>query len=148
MALLFCSCHEKTDEFTQQCIQCFRETGATFNKETEVCLIIPGGGCPGCIASGMAFVVQNQEEFSRKQNKYEVVFTRVGSKKLLKRTLGDLSIDDLNCRIDLQDQYLLDTHSNEYPLVLYLNQGKIQKAESQTPTSDALNHLYNVLYQQ
>ena len=129
-----------------QCVKCFRETGVTFNKEVEACLIIPGGGCPGCIASGMTFVVQNKDDFRKKQAKYEVVFTRVGSMKLLKRALGNLSVSDLNCRIDWQNRFLLDTQSNEYPLVLYLKNGEIQKAESQKPNTNALNELYNVIH--
>ena len=40
MALLLCSCHESKDEFTMQCIKCFRETGASFNKDVEACLVI------------------------------------------------------------------------------------------------------------
>lgn len=106
-----------------------------------------GGGCPGCIASGMAFVIQNKDYFSKEQAEFEVVFTRVGSMKLLKRALGSLSADDLNCRVDWQDKFLLDTQANEYPLVLYLKNGEIQKAESQKPGSNALNNLYNVIRQ-
>ena len=144
-ALSFCllvleGCKRSTDITRIVEIYCEKEN-LTFDSKWNVCYIIPGGGCSTCIASGFTFLFANKKDFSKEQNENVVVFTSVRSKKLLMRNLGNHKLDDFNYILDSSDEYLLDSKDNKYPLVIYLEQGKIKRAESQSPGSNALNNL-------
>lgn len=139
-------CGQDKDAFTKRVEQYFTKENIQFKPSQQNILIIPGGGCPGCIASGISFVKENQKAFSNKQEKNFIVFTGITSRKILYRRLNDIDLQNMNVIIDTNDRYKVDFEACEYPLVLYLSHGDIRKAESQSPESDALEHLTDELY--
>lgn len=52
------------------------------------------------------------------------------------RTLELTSLADFNCYLDLENNYLVGGNNSIYPLVLHLKNGKIIKAEYQSPYSE------------
>lgn len=145
LALL--GCKQDKDELTVRTENFFKEENVSFDRECERALIIPGGGCPGCIASGLNFVVDNKELFSNRQNKNVVIFTGIGSRKILRRRLGNAKIESLNAIVDSSNVYRVDFEAGEYPMVVYLKAGEIKKVESQNPESSALENLKQKLYE-
>lgn len=145
LALLSCRDSGGTTELAQDY---FREAGITFDKDETHCLIIPGGGCPGCIATGIHFLRANKDFFSREQQENRVVFTSTQSIKLLRRRLKDVSIESLNALVDTANAYTIRGSKGKYPLVLYLEEGTIVRAELQSPDADALAKLWDSLHKQ
>ena len=80
----------------------------TFNPQWTCCYIIPGGGCSGCITSGIHFLIENKKHFSHDQEKNVVVFTSVLSPKMLKRSLKNVKLEDFNFIIDTTNVYTVD----------------------------------------
>lgn len=145
--LVLLGCKQDKDELTVRAENFFKKENVCFDRDCERALIIPGGGCPGCIASGLSFVVDNKELFSNRQNKNVVIFTGIGSRKILRRRLGKATIESLNAIVDSSNVYRVDFEAGEYPMVVYLNAGEIMKVESQTPESSALENLKQKLYE-
>lgn len=119
----------------------FKKENVNFDKKWDICYIIPGGGCSTCISSGFTFLFANKEYFSGEQDRNVVVFTGIISKKLLMRNLMNYKPNDFYSIMDSSNVYFLNSKENKYPLILYLNDGKIERAESQSPGSNALNNL-------
>ncbi len=123
----------------------FSKEKIVFNTEIEYCIIIPEGGCSGCIASGISFIKEHVEAFGIKQKKNKVVFTNIQSQKMLKRSLESVTFDELNCIIDTTDRYLIRCKEMIYPIVLKLEKGKIINAKVQSPKENGLYEIENRL---
>lgn len=145
--LLVISCSGKPD-MTALAKEYFDKENVMFNPQWTCCYIIPGGGCSGCIASGIHFLLENKEDFSHDQKKNVVVFTSVLSIKLLKRSLNDAKIDDFNFVIDTANVYTVDFKEHIYPLIVYLENGKIIHVDQQSPETNALTKLVEHLNKQ
>lgn len=131
----FNACENK-DENTIQAIDYYQEKNISFGKDLELCIVLPEVGCGGCIDSGVFFFKANKEAFSKNQKKHLIVFTAVKSKKMLLRSLEVSSLGDYNCILDEKNDYLIDGNNSIYPLVLFLKDGAIYKAEYQSPNSE------------
>lgn len=130
-----------TDDLKKRTILSYSKNNIEFPPTLTHCLIIPGGGCAGCVASGMNFVVSNDSCFSRNQHENMVIFTNINSLKLLKRNLGSHDIEDFFHIIDFDNIYSVDGSERIYPIILYLNNGNIESVEVQSPYSNALEKL-------
>lgn len=141
MACFFmCSC-AKEDDVTESVKRYFLRENVTFDPALESCYIIPGGGCSGCIASGLTFLRANQKEFSKWQDKNMVIFTNIVSRKMLERNLKAKSIKvaELKAVTDANNVYLVDSRYSDYPLVIYLDKGNVVSVEYQSAETNALN---------
>lgn len=123
----------------------FAKEQIKFNENLKHCLIIPGGGCAGCIASGIYFFDSNKRYFSKDQKDNIVIFTSINSLKVLKRNLNGMDFEKYNVVIDTLDKYTVDFKENIYPLILYLDKGEIVKADIQSPETDGLSDLQQQL---
>ena len=141
-------CANKEDEVTEYARQYFEEENVTFAPSLRSCLIIPGGGCSGCIASGLSFLRDNQESFSIRQSENMVVLTNIVSRKLLRRNLEAKSINasKLNAVVDTGNVYMVDFRYNDYPLVVYLENGSVVRVEYQSAETKALRNYGEFLH--
>lgn len=139
--LLMISCQEnkrydsKSKEIIKTELSCKTKE---FGNDVRMCVIIPGGGCPGCIASGLSFVVKHKSDFAKTQKRNVVVFTNISSMKGLRRHLKDASIAELNCIVDTANSYLVDVNENIYPIILKIDNKKIVEVAFQSPQENGL----------
>lgn len=121
-----------------------------FNNDTdlEICLIIPEVGCGDCIAGGVYFLTQNKDKFNNSQRKNKVIFTAITTMKMLKRGLGNISLDSLYHEIDSDCNFLLPEPDGLYPVALYLKDGKITDIDIQSPENEIFHKLKRHLNQQ
>lgn len=139
---LFVAACQRNDDITKDIRSLYRDRGIVFDEKLEHCLILPEVGCDGCIAGGVSFLLNNKHCFSDDQIRNKVVFTAVNSKKMLLRNLKFDSLEGFNCVLDTANHYLVKGDNAIYPLVLYLKDGIIIKAEFQSPRSaDVLSKL-------
>lgn len=149
--IVFCFCLigcTEEDKVTEYAKQYFKENGVSFNPSLKSCYIIPGGGCSGCIASGLSFLRANQESFSINQHENMVVLTNVVSRKLLRRNLASKSINvaELNALVDTGNVYMVNFRYSDYPLVVYLDNGDVERVEYQSAETNALNSYRQFLH--
>ncbi|MDO5527545.1 MAG: hypothetical protein Q4F85_15845 [Prevotella sp.] len=137
--LSICSCTVKQSEY--DLVKTFQDKGILYPKEVKTCIIIPEGGCGGCIAAGISFIQDNKSSFSKAQQNNVVVFTKIHSMKLLKRQLGDVTIESLNSIVDTMRIYSIDTKDGIYPIILYLDGGDIKSVDVASPKTDAFEQL-------
>ena len=116
----------------------FKEKSISFDKEIKNCVIIPGGGCSGCIASGISFLKSHKDKFSKNQKNNIVIFTNIFSLKKLKRQLGDITLNELNCVVDTSNVYLIHCKENIYPILLMFDKSKMKDVKVQSPKEDGL----------
>lgn len=117
------------------------ERNLSFDGKIKHCLILPGGGCSGCITEGIAFLKEHASSFSKGQTENIVVFTNIYSMKLLKRSLKNIDMLTLNSIVDMDNMYLVNCNEEIYPMVLYLDNGDIEKVEVQSPSKNGLENL-------
>lgn len=142
---LLVSC-KKTDGVTNRVSEVYAQRNITFDRDLECCLILPEVGCEGCIAEGVDFFHENASCFYRSQRKNMIVFTAINSRKMLFRALGVDSLGEYYNIMDWDNNYLVEGNNAIYPLVLSLKDGKIIRAEYQSPYSDdVLGNLENKL---
>lgn len=98
------------------------------NREIAHCLIIPNGGCSGCISSAEAYVMENLD----KNPQLFVVFTAIQSKKLLKSRLGDL-YSHPRVRVDVKNVVLRENLNSIYPMIYHFQAGKLLEVEDLDP---------------
>lgn len=55
--LLLVGCHDRTN-ITALSKEYFKKENVAFNPQWTCCYIIPGGGCSGCITSGIHFLIE------------------------------------------------------------------------------------------
>lgn len=122
-------------------VKIFQDKGVLFPKEAKTCVIIPEGGCGGCIASGISFIQENKSAFSSAQRSNMVVFTKIHSMKLLRRQLGDVTMESLNSVVDTIRIYSVGTKEGVYPIILYLDDSNIKSVDVASPNTDAFEQL-------
>lgn len=115
-----------------------KDNSISFDQNIRNCVIIPVGGCSGCIASGISFVRSHKDDFSDKQKENMLVFTNIFSKKKLKKQLGDISFNELNCIVDTSNTYLMHCNENIYPIILMLDNSELKDVKVQSPKEDGL----------
>lgn len=64
------------------------------------------------------------------------VLTAVTSPKMALRTLNEVSLEQYYCVWDSTNHYLSEGNDAIYPLILYLEDGKIVKAQYQSPFTE------------
>ena len=64
------------------------------------------------------------------------VLTAVTSPKMALRSLNEVSLEQYYCIWDSTNLYLSEGNNAIYPLLLYLKDGKIMKAQYQSPFTD------------
>lgn len=134
-----CSCSVRQTEC--DLVKVFQDKSISFPKEAKTCVIIPEGGCGGCIAAGMSFIQENKSSFSCTQENNIVVFTRIHSIKLLKRQLGNVTIESLNSIVDTMGIFHIDTKERIYPIILYLDSASVKSVDVASPKTDAFEQL-------
>ena len=115
-----------------------KDKSISFDEDVRNCVIIPGGGCSGCIASGISFVNSHKENFGKMQKRNIVVFTNIFSLKKLRKQLDVMSFDELNCIVDTSNMYLMHCDENIYPIVLMLDKSKLKDVKVQSPQEEGL----------
>ena len=143
--ILFLQSCRGEDDLTARTKEYFAKEQIRFDENLRRCLIIPGGGCAGCIASGIYFFDFNKQHFSKSQKDNAVVFASISSLKVLKRSLKGVDFADYNVVIDTLNRYTVDFKENIYPLIVYLDKGKIVKVDMQSPETDGLSYLQQQL---
>lgn len=138
-------CMQSKDSLTESVETYFERENVHFDCQHATMLVIPVNGCPGCVADGIKFVMENKDRFSREQNKNTVVFTGIVSKKLLYRRLDKIDFNRMSVVIDTTEKYLVDFEACDYPLVLRLKSGRIVKAENQYSNPNFYEELRNNL---
>jgi len=136
------SCSESSrpngNQIMEVALKHLEEHSISFGEEAKKCVIIPGGGCSGCIASGIAFVKNHKEDFSNNQKKNILVFTNIVSLKKLKKQLNDVTFEDLNCVVDTSNIFLMHCNENIYPIVLTLDKNTLVGVKVQSPNENGL----------
>ncbi|MCD8385389.1 MAG: hypothetical protein LUD17_00705 [Bacteroidales bacterium] len=123
----------------------FSAKGLSVDPSIENLFIIPGGGCGGCVAAGIDFLTENSVKFSIHQTKNKVIFTNVGSIKLLQRSLEDMDIDSLNSTVDKDNLYLTKEYYSIYPILLEMDSGIIKNVHIQSPKTEPLTYFSYLL---
>lgn len=141
--LIFCAISSCNNDsvLTNRIKKLYNEREISFDKDVEICVVLPEVGCGGCIASGVFFILNNKAYFSSNQKKNQIVFTAIDSKKMLKREMEITHFDELNCIVDTTNKYLPKGNNKIYPLVLRLKNGQIEDAVLQSPESNAFENL-------
>lgn len=104
-------------------------------------VIIPRTGCSTCI--GMADQLFKNEHYI--PNQVQFVFTRVTSIKILKIRLGATQVTADNSLIDTNQKFSGPNLDSIYPIIAYLDQGKVTRVEYlTTQTKDLLNDLKGI----
>ena len=67
---------------------------------------------------------------------------------MLKRSLKNVKLEDFNFIIDTTNVYTVDFKDHIYPLIIYLENGKIVQVDKQSPETNALTKLVEHLNQQ
>ncbi|MDE6533518.1 MAG: hypothetical protein K2M27_08305 [Muribaculaceae bacterium] len=111
----------------------YSDRNIVFDDETEFCIVLPEVGCSGCISGILYDVLDNKASFSNNQKKNLIVFTAVNSKKMLRRNIQVDSLDELNCIVDTENRFLLDTKDKIYPIIMTLDNGRITNVMIQSP---------------
>lgn len=131
LSIFICSCTSSSE--TEHIQQVYSNRNILFDDNTKFCLVLPEAGCSGCI-SGMIYHIRNNiKSFSHDQRKNLIVFTAINSNKMLLRNMQIDSLNQLNCIVDRENKYLLDSSDRIYPIVLIIQNGKIKHAEIQSP---------------
>lgn len=97
-------------------------------SEVYQCLIIPNGGCSGCISSAEAFVMENLD----KDTKLYVIFTAIQSKKTLKYRLGSI-YSHKQVRIDIDNVVLRENLNSIYPMMYHFQGNKLIEVKELNP---------------
>ena len=134
--LLLCACTNIDDNVTREVRTLYDSRGIVFDKNLETCVVLPEVGCGGCIDGAVYFLNKNKE-FYRKEQRYNMfVLTAVTSPKMALRSLNEVSLEQYYCIWDSTNLYLSEGNNAIYPLLLYLKDGKIMKAQYQSPFTD------------
>lgn len=132
---------EKTQSILQEVLD--QEKGQ-FNQpldDKSFLMIIPRTGCSTCI--GMADQLFKNEHYI--PNQVQFVFTRVTSIKTLKIRLGANEVSANNSHIDIYQKFSGPQLDSIYPIIAYLDHGKVIRVEYlTTQTKDLLNDLKGI----
>lgn len=133
--LLFCSC-TNIDDKTEEVRNFYDSKGVVFDEDLETCLVLPEVGCGGCIDGAVYFLNNNKDFYKKDQSRNMFVLTAVTSPKMALRTLNETSLDQYNCVWDSTNRYLVRGNNSIYPLILYLDKGRIIEARYQSPFTE------------
>lgn len=101
-------------------------------------LIVPNGGCDGCISEAETFVL---DHINNTPN-LNIVFTGTKSQKSLKLKLGKTVYNHPNVYIDHENKFYDQSMISIYPTIVYIENGEISRVEYQSPdTPNALASL-------
>lgn len=107
-------------------------------KQRKAIVVIPNQGCTGCISEAESFVIEN----APKLKDVVFVFTQIQSVKLLRVKLGNEVLQQKNVIFDSENSIKYpDENKVIYPMIIFVNQGKIKKVTYQSPSEAALNEL-------
>lgn len=101
-------------------------------KNVKAFAIIPQGGCEGCISTAESFTIDH----AKNNPDIRFIYTEVNSNKLLKNRLGkayfyeNVYIDNHRSFANLRGDYSI------YPMILYLDKGKIDHIVFQNPQNE------------
>lgn len=138
LSIGFTSC--KNDE--TKVIDSYNKRNITFDGDVRNCIVIPLGGCGGCIADGISYVRHHRKDFQHDQNRNMIVLTGISSKKMLRRTLSSLGPDSLNIIYDYEDKYKAPGALRIYPLAINVDNGIITEVHVKSPRDPhALDYL-------
>ncbi len=142
ISLTIVSCSSEYDVNTRIVQKNYKMKNIVFDDNLKFCLIIPGGGCTGCIDGSINFLNNHIDKFDKSNSKIIVVFTAIDSLKKLKRDLNYINFENYNIIFDYQNEYIVGWQNDIYPIVLYLSNGIITEVDVQSPTnSNALDKL-------
>lgn len=130
---LFFSC--RNDSSTQEIVKLYQKQNIRFDENLTSCIIIPEGGCSGCIDGSIHFIRSNLNLFQKESTKSKVIFTAIISKKMLLNSIKIESFENYNFEIDHENKYIVESNNSIYPLIVELSEGEIINAEFQTPSS-------------
>lgn len=104
------------------------------NNKYNVAIIIPEGGCVGCISLAEEFVRKNKNN-----TKILFIFTRMFSQKELKSKIDISTPLPSNIHFDVKNEYALSFEypESDYPLVIYFNNDS-HYVESASPGKEFL----------
>lgn len=110
--------------------ECF--TGVD-KAELKYIIIIPNQGCGGCITYAEDFYLNN-----KCRNDMFFVFTNIVSLKVL---YLDIKIRTENTLLDINNKFIeiLPNDKIIYPIVLFIDNGKVKKIEFQSPDNNILD---------
>lgn len=146
MYLLFLSSCQVNENITQNIQNQFNERNIKFEKNLKYCIIMPEMGCSGCISEGTLFIKNNLDLLKVKHNQIRLIFTSIISEKMLLRNIGLSNLEEYYFVQDSENKFRLNNNQAIYPLILYLNNGVIEKAEFQSPNSpNALLNLQKII---
>lgn len=134
--LLFCACTHTNNHVTAEVRNLYESRGIVFDNDLKTCLILPEVGCGGCIDGAVYFLNENKEYYKKSQRHNMFVLTAVTSPKMALRTLNEVSLEQYYCVWDSTNHYLSEGNNAIYPLLLYLDNGKIVKAQYQSPFAE------------
>jgi hypothetical protein len=135
-SILFFSCAQQVKHPVLDSI--LKVTGKQFKN--EIVVIIPNQGCEGCISVAEDFVKDNLNHIPQAS----FIFTRIHSVKLLKLKLGSSFIDAPNLIFDLNNEIQYpDSKTEIYPMIVYLENGKVKQIEYQSPFNSGFENLKN-----
>ncbi len=114
----------------QQFIKAYETTGIDLKiKEIDIVLIIPNAGCQGCISTLEQFVLDRNGQLGG----LLVVFTNYSSTKALRVRFSSKILDGPNVYLDSSDAFGQGKLSSLYPVILYLEGGKLERYEYVSP---------------
>ena len=101
--------------------------------ELKYIIIIPNQGCGGCITYAEDFYLNN-----KCRNDMFFVFTNIVSLKVL---YLDIKIRTENTLLDINNKFIeiLPNDKIIYPIVLFIDNGKVKKIEFQSPDNNILD---------
>lgn len=98
-------------------------------EKVRAYVIIPQGGCEGCISSAEQFVI----DYAKGKPELRFIFTEVNSVKSLKNRLKEAFFYE-NVILDPHRSFAnLRGENNIYPMIVYLKQGKAERVDFQSP---------------
>ncbi len=97
--------------------------------EIDIVLIIPNAGCQGCISTLEQFVLNRNGQLQR----LLIVFTNYSSTKALRVRFSSKILDGPNVYLDSANLFGQGKLSSMYPVILYLEEGSVKKAEYVSP---------------
>lgn len=109
------------------------------NGKYRYYVVVPGGGCNGCISSAENFVKEN---YSRKNILF--VFTRIESVKVLKLKLGEKICESDNVIIDKENKFEIPSSNPNsiYPAFISLDKNRVTKVNYLSPNEKFSLHSF------
>ena len=104
-------------------------------NEVKVILVIPNGGCSGCINNAIKFLKESIDEYEG----IKFIMTQFVSIKSLRLSMGgNYFYAHDKVIIDQKDIFLKKGIHSIYPFAIFLNKGRIKKVMYGDPESSAI----------